>query len=231
MKAELKEKIFKADPSYLKLLNSFTLRDSIIALIYYVFILVIYYVMGRIMFNSGKYYGAIVNIILIIIPIIIVRKMSALGLCKRNLKKSLIVSGTIGLLFLLVNTIIPSVVMKAKLLPLDMILTNMVYYFIIIALSEEVSFRGYIQPRLYPLVKREWLMILIGGILFVFMHFPFQMAARGMSFTEYFPQFIANAPFQFLWHLAFTELYRLYGNIFASTLLHGLIDMSMGLFE
>ena len=231
MKAELKEKIFKADPSYLELLNSFTLRDSIIALIYYVFILVIYYVMGRIMFNSGKYYGAIVNIILIIIPIIIVRKMSALGLCKRNLKKSLIVSGVIGLLFLLVNTIIPSVVIKAKLLPLDMILTNMVYYFIIIALSEEVSFRGYIQPRLYPLVKREWLMILIGGILFVFMHFPFQMAARGMSFTEYFPQFIANAPFQFLWHLAFTELYRLYGNIFGSTLLHGLIDMSMGLFE
>ena len=228
---QIKEKILKADPSYLKLLESFTIRDSIVALLYYAFILVIYYFMGRIMFNSGKYYGAIVNIILIIIPIIIVRKMSALGLCKRNLKKSLIVSGTIGLLFLLVNTIIPSIVMKAKLLPLDMILTNMVYYFIIIALSEEVSFRGYIQPRLYPLVKREWLMILIGGILFVFMHFPFQMAARGMSSTEYFPQFIANAPFQFLWHLAFTELYRLYGNIFGSTLLHGLIDMSMGLFE
>ncbi len=228
---QIKEKILKADLSYLKLLESFTIRDSIVALLYYVFILVIYYVMGRIMFNSGKYYGAIVNIILIIIPIIIVRKMFALGLCKRNLKISLMVSGAIGLLFLLVNTIIPSIVMKAKLLPLDMILTNMVYYFIIIALSEEVSFRGYIQPRLYPLVKREWLMILIGGILFVFMHFPFQMAARGMNFTEYFPQFIANAPFQFLWHLAFTELYRLYGNIFGSTLLHGLIDMSMGLFE
>ena len=227
----IKERILKADQSYLELLKSFTLRDSIIALLYYVFILIIYYVMGQILFNTGKYYGAVVNIILIIIPIIICRRLSSLGLCKRNLKVSLIVSGTIGLIFLLVNTIIPSVLMKAKLLSLDLIFTNIIYYFIIIALSEEVSFRGYIQPRLYPLVKKEWLMIIVGGILFVFMHYPFQMAARGMSFIEYFPQFIANAPFQFLWHLAFTWLYRCFGNIFGSTLLHGLIDMSMGLFE
>ena len=89
---------------------------------------------------------------------------------------------------------------------------------------------GFIQPRLYPLVKREWLAVLFGGLLFVFMHYPYQMAARGMTAAQYWPQFIASAPFQFFWHLIFTTLYRRYGNIFGSTVLHGLVDLSGGIF-
>ena len=59
---------------------------------------------------------------------------------------------------------------------------------------------------------------------------PFQMARRGMGIAEYWPTFIANAPMQFVWHLVCTWLYRRYGNIFGCALLHGLVDLSMGIF-
>ena len=206
----MKAGILRADPSYLDLLNSFALRDTAIALGYYLLILVVYYILGWVKATSGEYYGVPASIALMLIPGLICRRTSALGLSKRNLKPSLIVSGIIGILFLLVTTVIPGILSHTKLLPLKEIAANIFYFFIIIGLSEEISFRGYIQPRLFPLVKREWLAILLGGVLFVFMHYPYQMAARNMSFTGYWPHFIANVPFQFLWHLVFTGLYRRY---------------------
>ena len=226
----MKTKLFRADLHYLDILHSFTVPDALMALGYYLVILIVYYCTGSIMARTGKYYGVFVNIALMLIPVMICRKMSSIGLCKRNLKRSLLVSGMIGILFLLISTIIPGISSGAKLLPLKKIASNVIYFFVAIALSEEISFRGYIQPRLYPLVKREWLAVLFGGILFVFMHYPYQMAARGMTAAQYWPQFIASAPFKFFWHLVFTILYRRYGNIYGSTVLHGLVDLSGGIF-
>ena len=226
----MKTKLFRADPHYLDILHSFTVPDALMALGYYLVILIVYYCTGSIMARTGKYYGVFVNIALMLIPVMICRKMSSIGLCKRNLKRSLLVSGMIGILFLLISTVIPGISSGAKLLPLKKIASNVIYFFVAIALSEEISFRGYIQPRLYPLVKREWLAVLFGGLLFVFMHYPYQMAARGMTAAQYWPQFIASAPFKFFWHLVFTILYRRYGNIYGSTVLHGLVDLSGGIF-
>ena len=226
----MKAKLFRADPHYLDILQSFTVPDALMALGYYLVILIVYYCAGSIMARTGKYYGVFVNIALMLIPVIICRKMSSIGLCKRNLKRSLLVSGVTGILFLLISTIIPGISSGAELLPLKKIASNVIYFFVVIALSEEISFRGFIQPRLYPLVKREWLAVLFGGLLFVFMHYPYQMAARGMSAAQYWPQFIASAPFQFFWHLVFTMLYRRYGNIYANAVLHGLVDLSGGIF-
>ena len=226
----MKTKLFRADPHYLDILHSFTVPDALMALGYYLVILIVYYCAGSIMARTGKYYGVFVNVALMLIPVMICRKMSSIGLCKRNLKRSLLVSGMIGILFLLISTIIPGISSGARLLPLKKIASNVIYFFVVIALSEEISFRGFIQPRLYPLVKREWLAVLFGGLLFVFMHYPYQMAVRGMTAAQYWPQFIASAPFQFFWHLVFTILYRRYGNIYGSTLLHCLVDLSGGIF-
>ena len=44
------------------------------------------------------------------------------------------------------------------------------------------------------------------------------------------PLFISNAPMQLLWHLAFTWLYRRYGNLYGSAVLHGCVDMCSGIF-
>ena len=225
------KRFFAADPIYREQMEQYSLRDTLIAAGYYLLILVIYYLMGRIQVQTGRYYAVAVNILLMVIPVLLcIRCLSRTGISRRNLLRSVIVATVIGILVLLGFSVIPGILSHRTLLPAGKILYNVFFYFVIIGLSEEISFRGFIQPRLYPLLKCEWLTILVGGILFLFMHYPYQMAARNMSFAEYWPRFIESAPIQFLWHLAFTALYRRYGNIFGSTILHGFVDMTGGLF-
>ena len=59
----MKNKILYADPKYRELLKSFTVTDSIVALLYYVLILAVYYLMGLALSRTGKYYGYAANII------------------------------------------------------------------------------------------------------------------------------------------------------------------------
>ena len=129
----MKEKILHADPSYLDRLKGFTRTDTLIADGYYMFILIVYYIMGRVLAKTGTYYGVFVNIAFILIPVFICRGLCALGLCRNNLCRSLIVSGITGIVFLLAVTIIPGTLSHAQLLPPDRIVTNLFYYFIVIA--------------------------------------------------------------------------------------------------
>jgi len=223
--------IFKVDKDYLYNMQSYIIKDSCIALIFYVFVLISLYVVGRIYSISGKYHGELLSIITIAIVILLVRfRGDKVGISWKKFFPGIVAGVIMGIVFILSYTIIPGMVAGLTLLPAKMIAYNIFYYFVIIAFEEEVSFRGFIQPRLYPLFKKEWITLVVGGVLFVFMHYPFQMAARGMNFIEYFPLFIAGAPMQFIWHLVFSWFYRRFGNIYGGTVMHGFIDMSMGIF-
>lgn len=231
MKSALINFIKKEDKTYIDQLKSYTIIDTIIAVALYVLIMIVYYYMGLINARTGEYYDEIVNISIIVITIILCLKdISRAGISSRNLIKSICISLVIGIIWLVSFSIIPNLKAGYSFLPLNIILDNAVYYFVIIAFTEEISFRGFIQPRLYPVLKKEWLVYLIGGLMFVSLHYPFQMAVRGMSFMEYLPFFLTGAPMQLVLHYVFTWLYRCYGNIFGATILHGCVDMTMGLF-
>ncbi len=224
-------KILAAEQSYRDNLSSFTMRDSVIALIYYIAIMIAGYLEGVFKNRTGIYLDEIDGIVCMSIPAVLcLGRLSKIGISKKNLIRSVLVSLSLGIIVLMGICIIPNIMAHSHLLPAKSIAYNVFYYFFIIGFSEEISFRGFIQPRLLPLCKKEWIAILVGGILFVAAHYPYQMASRGMTFIEYWPQFISSAPIQFMWHYVFTWLYRRYGNIFGSTVLHGCIDMSMGIF-
>ena len=224
--------IFKTDQGYLDNMKSYTKKDAYIALAYYLFNMVALYIVGRIYSGFGKYFGNLLAVISIVIVLLLVRlKVSKVGISKQGIPAGVITGLVMGVIFILIYTIIPGIVSGSELLPVSSIIYNIFYYFVIIAFEEELSFRGFIQPRLYPLLKKEWIVLLVGGILFVFMHYPFQMAARGMNFIEYFPLFIASAPMQLIWHYVFSWFYRRFGNIFGGTLMHGFVDMSMGIWK
>ena len=224
-------KLFKADDNYLHNMHKYTLKDTCIAIIFYVVNLIALYIEGNIYYSSGKYYGIYVSFIFIaIIFVIAILSHSSVGLNLKTGISGIIVGLLLGLIFIGGYTIIPGIITGARLLPTRTIAYNIFYYFIVIAFEEELSFRGFIQPRLYPLLKKEWITLLIGGILFVLMHYPFQMASRGMGILEYFPLFIAGAPIQLFWHYIFSWLYRKFGNIFGGSILHGFVDLSMGIF-
>ncbi|SEM36198.1 CAAX protease self-immunity [Butyrivibrio sp. ob235] len=225
------DNFFVADEEYKNQLESYTIGDTLLAIAFYAIFMIVYYIVGKIYYQSGAYYVTIVNLAFILLPVVLCfRNLSKTGLSARNLKKSLIVSFILGMAVLLAISIIPGIIAHAEFLTVSQIAYYIFYFFVIIGFSEEISFRGFIQPRLFPVFKREWLTILVAGLLFVLMHYPFQMAARGMSFVEYWPEFIASAPFQLLWHYVCTWLYRRYGNIFGATVMHGCVDMSMGIF-
>lgn len=224
--------IIKADKQYLENIQSYSIKDSCIALIFYIFDMLALYFVGIIYSRSGNYLGGGLSVLAIFVVFLLVRfKGSTVGIRWQNALKGILTGLIMGIIFLLCYTIVPGILGGLEVLPLKQIGYNIFYYFVIIAFEEELAFRGFIQPRLYPLFKKEWIMLIVGGILFVGMHYPFQMAARGMSFTQYFPLFIAGVPMQFLWHFVFSWLYRRFGNIFGGTILHGFIDMSMGIFR
>ncbi len=223
--------IFKADQEYLDNLHNYTVKDTCLALAFYIFNLVSLYIVGKIHSDTGNYHGEILAILTIAIVLLLVKlKISKVGISKRGALPGIITGLIMGVIFIMSYTIIPGIIAGLTILPAKAIINNIFYYFIIIAFEEELSFRGFIQPRLFPLLKKEWITLIVGGIFFVFMHYPYQMAARGMNFIEYFPLFIAGAPLQLMWHFVFSWLYRRFGNIFGGTILHGFVDMSMGIF-
>ena len=224
-------RLLDADPVYREQMEGYTRKDAALALALYAVFMAAYYWMGRVMGTTGQYWVEAGNVILMLIPVLLcLKRLSHVGVTLRNLRQSLLVGAALGMLFLLGFTIIPGIVSGARLLPAGEILHNIYWFIVIIGLCEEIVYRGFIQPRLFPLLKKEWLAVIVSGLLFVLSHIPFQMAMRNMSLAEYWPAFLENAPFQFFWHLAMTWLYRRYGNIFGCAVFHGLVDLSMGIF-
>ncbi|MCR4651075.1 MAG: CPBP family intramembrane metalloprotease [Lachnospiraceae bacterium] len=225
------KKAFRTDRGYRNNLQSYTKKDSYIALAFYAFNMLLLYATGKIHFYTGKYLGIVMAIVNIAVVLLIARaRHSDVGICVRGIIPGIVTGFIMGIIFILGYTILPGIAAGASFLPVRTILYNVFYYFVIIAFEEELSFRGFIQPRLFPLFKKEWLTLLVGGIMFVLMHYPYQMAARGMGITDYFPLFIAGAPIQLMWHYVFSWFYGRFGNIYGGTVLHGFIDMSMGIF-
>ena len=94
-----------ADPAYRERLGRYTLRDTWVALFYYLGILAAYYAMGRALVMTGRYYGVPVSLALMLIPVLLCRgRLASIGLSPRNLRPALVASGLFGGGFLLALT-------------------------------------------------------------------------------------------------------------------------------
>lgn len=59
------------------------------------------------------------------------------------------------------------------------------YFFVIVAIPEEVVFRGYMGKRFYGAISNRFIAVAAVAFLFALEHIPFQAAIRGMSLAEY----------------------------------------------
>ena len=226
---------FTTDNHYKEMTSNYKKIDAYIALIFYMFFLLVYYFMGRIYAEKQIYLGTVINIMLAVICLIIIKfrkqKLDSLGLSRNNIKKSLILGTILGVILLLLNGILPNIIAGNTLVSVRQIAYNAIYYLIIISLVEELIFRGYIQTRIYGLIKRRLPAIIITAILFMIMHIPFQMGRSNMNLVE----FIANNWLWFIilivWHVVFDFLYRKYNNILTGTIFHGFMNFSNSLFK
>ena len=98
-------------------------------------------------------------------------------------------------------------------------------YFFTVGLTEEVMFRGYLETRLHALTKHIWMDVIITGVLFVLMHFPFRMRAYSVSFIE----FITNAPYildLFITHLILSYVRIKSDSLYGAIIPHWISDFA-----
>ena len=229
-----KIKIFlKPDSKYKSLIDSYHVFDGVVAIVYYLFLLVAYYILGVILEKKDVYLGYHVNIILIILLLLCVvirkQKFESIGFGKDNIKKSFRLGlVTAGLVFFM--SFIPGVLSGKTLNSVSELLSNFVYYLFVIALVEEIIFRGFIQTRIYGMIKKPALAILVVAFMFMTMHIPFQMARAEMGVVTFITNNYITLIFQFSWHVVFNIMYAKYNSIIAPTIFHTILNWSNYLF-
>lgn len=159
--------------------------------------------------------GGITNLVFVGIVLLIlkIRKqgLETIGLRKGNVKLSLIMGTTLAAILFFNNCLSNILFDNQSFISIKQIIIDILYFFTV-GLVEEVMFRGYIETRLHGYTKRIYLDVLLTGILFVLMHFPFRMAAYHMSFID----LMTNVPYML--DLFFTHLVLSYIRIKSDSL-------------
>lgn len=223
---------FHISEEYVLATQQYKKTDFLLALLLYLFVLLIYYILGRV-FSSDtvKLTEGFIFIFTGVVSIIIIgftfalcllrkQKLATIGFdmskAKQSLKLGLVLTVIVVLLF---GTVIVVSDFSIK-TDIPLIVMRFFYYLIDIAFVEELVFRGYIGTRIYGCFKNKMIAIAVTGVLFVFMHIPAQMVMADMNFLEYISYAWVNFIFIFLLHFIFQFLYAKYNSIIAPTLFH-----------
>ncbi|BCK00660.1 CPBP family intramembrane glutamic endopeptidase [Anaerocolumna chitinilytica] len=226
--------IFRTDIEYKENTASYTKADGILALLYYLIFLIVYYCMGKIYLANHLYLGIACNIGLAVLCVIFVllrkQKINSLAISLRKAKQAVILGSILGICMVLFNNVIPAVMSGCHFNQVNKVLYGIFYYFVIIAFAEEIAFRGYIQTRIYGLIKKDSVAVIVVGIMFSFMHIPFQMALAGSNALAFIGGNVVWLILLFFWHILFNFLHRKYNNILTNTIFHGFMDLGNNLF-
>jgi membrane protease YdiL (CAAX protease family) len=226
--------IFTTDKKYKDTLEKYSYNDGIAAIVFYVLVMVLYYVMGVLFDKKNLYLGYEVNFFLAILCIlfVLIRKqpIKTIGFGKKNLSKSLILGMIISAVLLIIN-LISGVSGGYRLNTTTKLILNFGYYFFVIALVEEIIFRGFIQTRIYGIIRKPFFAVMVTAFMFMVYHVPFQMGAAHMGFWEYVLNNHVTLLFTFLWHIVFNFLYVKYNSIAAPTVFHAVMDWCSVLFK
>lgn len=215
--------------TYKEMISHYTKTDGILAITMYVLLMFIYYFMGVLYVQKQLYLGIPVNLLLIVICIMLVlvrkQKLASIGITRNNIGKALMTGTVLGIIFSFFMNVLPSILAGGKIITVNQALYNIFYFFIIISLSEEVIFRGYIQTRLHGLIKNDNQAVIVTGFLFYTTHLPFQMPVNGMKIN------LINMLVIVAMHFMMNFLYRKYNSLAGATMFHGLMDWGGDLFR
>jgi len=224
---------FEIDERYKITVNNYTRIDGFCAIIAYLLIMFVYYIIGGIYAQKSLNLASQVNLLLAVLCVVyvLVRKqtMESIGFGKRNLIKSIKLGVVFGLIIFLIN-VIPGVLSGRQFNSVSKLGSSFFYYFIIIGLVEEILFRGFIQTRIYALCKKPIVAILITAFMFMSMHIPFQMGIAQMDLLTYIFNNFVTLMFTFIWHIVFNFMYSKYNSIAAPLVFHTIMNWSNYLF-
>ena len=219
-----------ANQEYNDNLKKYDKKDGMLAILLFAIIIIMYALLGILYKNNSfikdniKIIGCLFNLLLIIVTIIFVKLrkqgLETIGL-KGRWKLSIILGGVLSLFYFYCNCL-DHLINGEKLISITSILFLMVY-FLLVAICEELVFRGYIGTRLNGLIKNKYIVIIVTGILFVVMHFPYRMIAANMSLTDFDIGWLINL---FIFHLIMNFIYMKTNSIYGSIIPHWISDLA-----
>lgn len=219
--------------AYKEATASYRPADGVIALCFYTFLMVFYTLLGRYFLSTGRLAGIVGNLVPVLLCLALVRlrgeAFASVGFSTINLRKNLLIGLGLGLVAALVNAV-PAFLEGGQFVGASRLPFSAFYYFIVIALSEEILFRGYIQTRLYGLLKKDLAAINLCALMFSLLHIPFQMQRLGLRLDAFFIQKYPLLIITFIAHLFLNLLYRRTNSLVVPVLVHGFLDFGGNLF-
>lgn len=225
-------RIFEVPDSYRNLVNSFGKSDAFIAIILFLLYcmdmalsgILVNYVSS----NQITYIGGLTNLVFVGIVLFTLKirrqGLDTIGLRKGNIKLSLIMGITLSVILFFCNCLSNIWFEKQAFIPVKEIMMYMLYFFTV-GLVEEVMFRGYIITRIHGYTKRIYLDVLLTGIMFLLMHFPFRMVAYHMSFWD----LVTNVRYMmdlFITHLILSFIRMKSDSLYGAILPHWISDLA-----
>ncbi len=218
--------MLKFNNEYDKIIRQYTKQDGFSALFLFVIFIFLYSLVAildrffQFDGNQSIIIGNILNLTIILITILFVlihkQKLDTIGIMKGNWKKSSIIGLIFAFFLFMFNFGIDYFIYGGAVKSIDEILWLMIYY-LNVSLCEEIVFRGYIQTRIYGLIKNKIIALVLVSLLFTFMHFPYRMIAYGMSleillFGNFF-WVVQLLIMHVIWSLIYSKTNSLYGSI------------------
>lgn len=226
------KKIFEIPASYMLLVRDYSVKGTVMAMGLFTLYCAGMVIMGLVnQYLSGlerTIWGGIMNLCFagVVLWLVVVKKqgVETAGLKKGNIKLSLLMGIVLAAILFFCNCLSNVIFEGQTFIQLSMIILY-IWYFFTVGLCEEIIFRGYILTRLYGIVKNVYIDMLLSGVLFVLMHFPFRIAAYHMSFWE----LITNLPYMadlFLTSLVLSFIRAKSDSLYGAVIPHWISDLS-----
>ena len=217
---------------YKQEVTKYTKKDAVIALCFYTYACIVLFLFGMLSRLPNLPIGGTVLHIMsttlvagALFAIIILKKQGAasIGIHMRNLKPALLLGLLFSVFILLQNAFLPAFIEDWEPHSLSNIML-MLFYAVTISFMEDTMCTGYIQTRIYGLIKNDIIAVLVAAFLFAFIHVPW---LAGFSGVSAFSSLVSLS--MMVWigsHIIWNLVFRRYFSLFPIMMMH--IAWNMG---
>ena len=212
-------------PTYKEEVAQYTKKDAIYALLFFVAIMLLSIVP---ILPTGQIPNLVYTIVFLVALFVFLKKkgqgLRSVGIHLMDWKKVFAVGlFFVVLLLMLFNGLLPGLLGGWQMQPASVVI-GLAALTLIQAFFEDIFHIGYIQTRIYGLVKNDYLAVFIGAVIFAIPHFPWQIRMAIASDGGLGFDFISNLAFLTLFwivmHVFMNIIFRNLRSIIPVTLFH-----------
>ena len=227
------KKFMSGNMEYEAMLNKYSLKDGIKAFGLYAITMILTILIGMSFLTNIRgeiltAFQVLESFIEIFICLIFIKasteSLKTIGLTIKNLKKSIIM-GIIGAILLTLLLALLALAKGSLKINSFMAMQSAIVMltFAVGAIDEEIIFRGYIQTRIFGIVRNRLLGTIFNSILFLLIHYPVKWIAYGNISLTVIPAFYAT--FLLLLHFGCDYVYKKTNCLWGSIVLHFLYNV------